>query len=198
MKLLPIETVNAVWRAALPNRVPSERQAEVVGEWLARALERAERNTARDKRVALTRKDVSKVESAYKRFQTTLLSLQDRDYPPPMIPETEGVTDWEYWIGSNNLDFKRGRDAEYDWTLIGVLLQLYEAITGNAASGAAEGGPTMRFLDNALEALSRLATPESQHAFQSPSGDAVDRELKNLRSMWNGLRHPHLRGLRDI
>lgn len=198
MKLLPIETVNAVWRAALPNRVPSERQAQVVGEWLARSVDKAERNAARDKKVALTRKDVNKLESAYTHFQTMLLSLQDRDYPPPMIPETDGVTDWQYWIGSNNLDFKRGRDAEYDWALIGSLLQLYEAITGNNASGADERGPTMRFLDDALEALAQFATPESRLTFQSPSGDAVDRELKKLRAMWNGVQHPHLRRLRDL
>jgi hypothetical protein len=198
LKLLPIETINAVWRAALPNCIPSERQAKAVGEWLARTLERAERDAARVKKVSLTRKDVDRVESAYKRFQVTLLSLQDRDYPPPMISETSGATDWEHWIGSNNPDFKRGRDPEYDWVMIGALLQLYEAITGNDASGADVGGPTIKFLDDALEALSRLAAPESRHGFHSPSGDGVDRELTKLRPMWNGIRDPRLRRLRDL
>jgi len=196
VKLLPIETVNAVWRAALPNCVPSERQAQVVGEWLARTLDRAERNATRPKRLSLTRKDVDRVESAYRRFRTVLNSLQNRDYPPPLIPERDGVTDWEFWIGSNNPDFKRGNDAKFDWTMIGALLELYEAITGKNASGAGEG-PAMRFLYSALETLSPHAASESHHAFQVPSVDAVKRELKELRATWNGVRAPRLRGLRD-
>lgn len=196
LKLLPIETVNAVWRAALPNCAPSERQAGVVGEWLARTLERAEHYATRTKRVPLTRKDVDRVESAYRRFRAVLNSLQDRDYPPPTIPERDGVTDWEFWIGSNNLDFKRGSDAKFDWTMICALIELYEAITGRNASGAGEG-PTMRFLHSALELLSRHAVSGTHHAFQVPSVDAVERELKEMRATWNGVRAPRLRGLRD-
>lgn len=198
MKLLPIEGVNAVWCAALPNCIPSEPQAEIVGEWLARTLARAERHATRPRKMPLKRKDVDRVESAYRRFRAVLNSLQDRDYPPPMISESDGVTDWEFWIGSNNPDFKRGSDAKYDWTMIGALLELYEAITGKNASGSDAGGPTMRFIHSALELLSQHAAPDSRHIFQAPSADAVERELKELRFMWNGTRSPELRGLGDL
>lgn len=197
MKLLPIETVNAIWKAAASGSVPSARQMEVARAWLSRVFDRATQRAMRGTRVPLTRKDVDRLDAAYRRFRAVLISLQDRDYPPPLIPIRDGVTDWEYWIGSNNLDFKRGRNSKYDWAMIGSLLELYEAITHKVASGADAEGPTMRFLHVTMEAFA-ANDPDARHAFQCPSSDAVQDELRDLREMWNGLRDPALSGLREL
>jgi len=198
LKLIPIEIVTDIWDAAGTGNSPSERQAEIARDWLARSFDRATRCAQRkDAKIPLTQKDVDRLERVYGRFRQVVDSLQDRDYPPPLIPKAGKVTDWEHWIGSTNGGFKRGRDAQYDWTLIGSLLELYEAMTDRRASGADERGPTMLFLDATLGAFAELADPAIRSYFQSPSADALRRELREWRAMRNGRCDPKLRSFRD-
>lgn len=198
MEMLPIEVVERIWKAAGTGAEPSKHQAAIVREWLTRSFAGAKRRAKRRKvTTPLTQKEIDGLKSAYHRFCAAINGLQDRDYAPPLIPKTDNITDWEYWISAASWGIKRGRHGIHDWTLIEALLELYEVITDRPASGADERNPTMRFLDEAFEAFADVASPDTRSYFQPPSADAVRRELPKIREAQNGQIDRRLKGFRS-
>lgn len=172
-------TIEAIATAANPLTALSDQTIEALRGWLAQSMTLAIR---RARARPLSKSDVDRLEAAYLRFRTVLDDLQDRDDPPPLIPVADGSTDWEHWlIGHEHFGFKRGRKASSDWRLVCVLLALYEALSGKRASAAQPNGPTMRFLETALQTLADHAPAETRSNFGPPKADALKQQLPHLR-----------------
>lgn len=175
---LPLATIEAIVTAANANAALSPESMERLRGWLSDQMTSAIRR-ARTRR--LTKDDVKDLEDAYRVFRATINGLQDRTLPPPCIPEewVAALDEWREIYQQFGRD--RGAPPTRDWLLIGALVALYEAVSGEDAVVSADRNPTMQFLDAALSELVEHAPPELRNKLDWPNGEALKKQMPGLR-----------------
>lgn len=178
---LSAESTKAILDAARPAASPSPETIEAVRRWLEARIKRAIKR-ARAERIV--KADVTKLENAYRRFQSAIRGLQDRDEPPPQFPvSSDGETAWDEWIdGFRVIPFERGPKEGRDWQLIGALLALYE-VTSESEAAATADGPTMRFLEAASAEILPAVPAKKRSLFAPPTLDSLRHQLPRLRKI---------------
>lgn len=175
---LSATSAKTILEAARPAVTPSPEMIEATRRWLEESLENA---VCRVRAKPLSQKDVYRLDRAYLRFRYVIQDLQDRQYPPPLIPTKECQTDWDYWLTTHRaIQSKLGPSYKVDWQLIGELIALYEVTSKRNASGSKAGGPTMHFLDAALKELQNYVPVKERSYFQAPGIGVLRENLDNL------------------
>lgn len=176
---LSATSAKAILDAARPSVPPPPEVVEATRRWLAESLEHA---VCRVRAKPLSQRDVERLDNAYLRFRYVIQDLQDRQYPPPLIPTKECQTDWDYWLATHRaVKSKRGQRAKVDWHFIGELIALYEATSKRNASASQPRGPTMCFLTTVSNELQDYVPEDVRSYFQAPKIGVLGQNLDVLR-----------------